>query len=306
MKMNRLVALWIVLGWFLLTSIPVYAENGLVRVSEHVYSYLDIQNASPANSYGANAGIIIGEDGIAVVDTLISAKEAKRFLGDIRMITDKPIKYVINTHYHLDHSFGNSVFADLGASIIAHANCDEAMREKGETALANAEKYGLTQEDLAGTKIAYPDITFTDRYQLNLGSMEVELIYNGPSHSKGSIIAYVPQEKTVFTGDILFTDFHPYMGDDDIVGWLKNLNFLAALDADNFIPGHGRLSTKKDVADMKSYITIFDTLATEAAAVYRDIDVIEKELKKSLPVKAQGEWMIRSNIQTKYLRNGGN
>src|SRR5512140_3087910 len=94
--------------WFyLICSICVllgqqaYAEGGLTRIADNVYSYVDVKGATPQNSFGANAGIVIGKNGILVVDTLISSKEAKRFLQDIRKVSDKPIKYVINTHYHL-------------------------------------------------------------------------------------------------------------------------------------------------------------------------------------------------------------
>jgi len=90
------------------------AAEGLTKIAEDVYSYVGVQNGSPANSYAANAGIVIGKDAVLVVDTLISAREAERFLADIRKITDKPIRYVVNTCTHLDHAFGNCVFAKLG------------------------------------------------------------------------------------------------------------------------------------------------------------------------------------------------
>ena len=91
-------------------------KGGLEKIADNVYSYVDIKNGTPQKSFGANAGIIIGEDGIVVIDTLVSSKEAMRFIKDIRAVSDKPIKYVINTHYHLDHTFGNSEFVKLGAT----------------------------------------------------------------------------------------------------------------------------------------------------------------------------------------------
>lgn len=100
----------------------VFAAEKLTKTADNVYSYVDTKNSSPQNSYGANAGIIIGRDGIVVVDTLISSKEAKRFIRDIRAISKKPIRYVVNTHYHLDHTFGNADFKRLGAVIISHIN----------------------------------------------------------------------------------------------------------------------------------------------------------------------------------------
>lgn len=302
MKMKRSLGGWIALCCLLLMARAAQAGNGLTRITDHVYAYVDVKEAGPGNSFGANAGIIVGPDSIVVIDTLISAKEAQRFLRDIREISDKPISYVINTHYHLDHSFGNAVFAGQNAAIIAHAGCRDEMEHKGAGVLANAEKYGLTPEDMAGTVIAYPDLTFTDRLQLYLGGLAVELIHVAPSHSKGSILVFLPAEKVVFAGDDLFTDFHPYMGDGDLPGWQQTLDFLAALDADYIIPGHGPLSGKKDVADMKEYITTFDRMAKVLSAGKTDPAGIAAEMKKILPVRSQGDWLIQANIETKYLK----
>ena len=168
------------------------SAQGLTKVTDGVYSYADIKNSSPANSFGANAGIIIGKDGIIVVDTLISAKEAKRFIRDIKAISKKPVKYVVNTHYHLDHTFGNSEFAKLGALIISHTNDGNNLKIHGETALKNASNYGLTEKDIKGTKIAYPVLTFNERMEIDLGDRKIELIYFRQSHTDGSINEGLP------------------------------------------------------------------------------------------------------------------
>ncbi len=299
--MRRLANGLIVVCCLLLLANTAQA-GGLVRITERVYAYVDAQDTSPANSFGANAGIIIGENGIAVVDTLVSAKEAQRFLRDIAAISGKPVKYVINTHHHLDHAFGNAEFARLGATIIAHAADGSNMRQQAANVLANAGQYGLTPEDLAGTEIACPDLTFSDRLQLDLGGVEVELIYPAPSHSAGSILVHLPGEKVVFAGDVLFTDVHPYMGEGDISGWQRTLDLLAGLEAEVIIPGHGPLSNQKDVAEMKEYIAIFDRKAKELAAKGADDpEAAVAEMKKNLPERTRGEWLIGANLKIKYL-----
>ena len=277
------------------------AQQGLTKLADNVYSYADVKNGSPANSFAANAGIVVGRDGILVIDTLISAREAKRFIADIRKISDKPIKYVVDTHYHLDHSFGNSEFVRLGATIISQANDRDNLEKKGEAALKHAKDYGLSDADLAGTVITLPTLTFTDRMTIDLGGETVELIFVAPSHTEGSALVYLPRHKILFTGDILFTDFHPFMGDGDIGGWVKNLDFILGLDVTTIIPGHGPLSSKKDIAEMKEYIQLFDRKARELAAKTQDADKIAAELKKVLPAKSQGEWMIAYNLKVKYL-----
>ena len=299
--MKRFVVLYVAVLISLFAP-GAFALEGLTKIADNVYSYVDVKNGSPANSFAANAGIIVGRDGIVVIDTFISAKEAQRFIKDIRKVSDKPIRYVIDTHYHLDHAFGNAEFAKLGAVVISHVNDGKNLEKNGEPTLKNAKNFGLTDEDMAGTVIALPSLTFTDRMTIELGGERIELIYVAPSHTSGSILVHVPDKKVLFAGDILFTDFHPFMAEGDIAGWLRNLDYMATLDVERIVPGHGPLSGKKDIAEMKNYLVTFDTKARELAAKSGDATAIAAELKKSLPARAQGEWMIPYNLKTKYLK----
>jgi glyoxylase-like metal-dependent hydrolase (beta-lactamase superfamily II) len=280
-----------------------YAEGGLVKIADGVYSYVDAKGGLPANSFGANAGIIVGRDSIAVVDTLISAKLARRFVSDIRAVSDKPIRYVINTHSHLDHTFGNSELAKTGAILISSENCRINMKKNSEAVLKNTAAYGLTAQDMEGTAIAYPTVMFADRMSLDLGDMRVELISVAESHTDDSLIVYVPGVKTLFAGDILFTGYHPYLADGDIPAWGKSLDAIKAMDVEKIIPGHGPVSTKKDLDDMKSYLTLFDAKARELAAKTNNADVILDGLKKALPARPEGAMLIMGNIKGKYLRH---
>lgn len=280
----------------------VFAAEKLTKIADNVYSYVDTKNSSPQNSYGANAGIIIGKDGIVVVDTLISSKEAKRFIKDIRAISKKPIRYVVNTHYHLDHTFGNADFKRLGASIISHINDSKNLKAHGETALKNAKNYGLSEKDMKGTRIAYPALAFTDRMEIDLGDQKVELIYIRPSHTEGSVLVYLPEKKILFAGDILFTNYHPFLGEGNIEEWVKVLDYIMTMDVEKIIPGHGPLSNKKDIEDMKNYLIAFDKKAKELAAQSNDAEYIASEIKKSLPQRPEGAGLILWNIQMKYLK----
>lgn len=296
--MKKIVLLLPVLLLFM--AAPAMAD--LTRIADNVYSYVSAKDASPANSFAANAGIVIGQDGILVVDTLISAKEAQRFLADIRKISDKPIKYVVNTHTHLDHAFGNGVFVKQGAVVISHEADRRLLEKVGQTTLKNIANYGLKPADMAGTEIVYPSLTFSERMTIDLGGETVELIRVAPSHTEGSVIVYLPARKLLFSGDILFTDFHPFMADGDIPGWTRTLDALIAMDVERIVPGHGPLSTKKDLAEMKEYLILFDATAREQAAGSRDADAIAAELKKVLPKRSLAEWMIPYNLKARYLR----
>jgi cyclase len=274
-----------VLGLAVVVSVlcqqAVHADQGLQRISDCVYSYAGVQGAAASNSFGANAGIIIGQDYLVAVDSLMSAREAQRFMKDIRKISKKPVKF-----------------------IISQENDQKNMQKAGAGMLQYAKQSGLTDQDLKGTRLAYPTLTFKERLTLDLGNKKIEIHYPGPSHTTGSVLVYVPQEKVLFTGDILFTDFHPFLGEANIEGWEKVLDAIMAMDVEKIIPGHGPISSKKDVAEMKSYLSVFDQKAKELTAQSQDLNFIAAEMKKSLPPRAQLDSLIARNIQMKYLAPG--
>ncbi|MBJ6723403.1 MBL fold metallo-hydrolase [Geomesophilobacter sediminis] len=277
-----------------------YAE--LTKLADDVYAYVGSKDASPKHSFAANAGIVIGRDGVLVVDTLISAKEGERFLADIRKVTAKPIKYVVNTHTHLDHALGNCVFAKVGATIISHESDRAALATQGERILQHAGNYGLSAEDMAGTKVVVPSLAFSDQMLIDLGGEEVRLVRTAPSHTAGSLVVYLPKEKLLFSGDILFTDFHPFLADGDFPGWNRTLDNLLAMDIEKIVPGHGPLSTKKDLREMKAYLAQFDATASRLAAKGETADSITAVLLKELPKRSMGEWMVKYNVTARYAK----
>lgn len=285
--------------FILLLTQSAFAE--LTKITDNIYSYVGVKDASPANSFAANAGIVIGKDSVLVVDTLISAKEGERFLADIRKVTTKPIKYVVNTHTHLDHALGNCVFGKLGATVISHDADRDSLLKNGAEILKNAGNYGLKPEDMAGTEILAPTFSFSEKLSIDLGGVDVQLLRTSPSHTAGSLVVYLPKEKLLFSGDILFTDFHPFLADGDFSGWKATLDNLLAMDVEKIVPGHGSLSTKKDLQEMKAYLTLFDTKARELAAAGADADAITAELKKALPQRSMAEWMIGYNVKVRYV-----
>jgi glyoxylase-like metal-dependent hydrolase (beta-lactamase superfamily II) len=278
------------------------AAEKLTRIADNVYAYVGTKDGSKDNSFGANAGVIIGRDGIVVVDTLLSAKEAQRFIRDIRAISDKPILYAVNTHYHLDHAFGNSEFTKLGAVIIAQENDKKAMEKSAAKTLANIGEYGITAEDMKGTTPSYPTLAYGDRMTIDLGDQRIELISARPSHTDGDTLVYLPDKKILFTGDILFTDYHPFLGEGNIKEWVKELDDTKSMDVEKIIPGHGPLSGKKDLDDMKAYLLLFDKKAKEFASRSDDVQKIAAELRKVLPQRSESSRLIEPNIRMKYLK----
>jgi len=165
----------------------------LKKITESVYSYTGVPTGTPGNIFSVNSGIVIGNDAVLVVDTLTSAKEAEGFAADIQKITNKPVRYVVNTHYHLDHVLGNSFFADMGVRIISHVKCRDAVISGEDKMLENPAAFGLPADFWEGTRAVAPDTAFERGMILDLGGITVKLIYTGfASHSADSIIVHIP------------------------------------------------------------------------------------------------------------------
>ncbi|WP_020589025.1 MBL fold metallo-hydrolase [Desulfobacter curvatus] len=308
MKMKTTVLIINVLAVLLVQSVMAQTPKAeLKQITESVYAYTGVPAGTPGNIFFVNTGIVIGNDAVLVVDTLTSAKEAEGFWADIRKITDKPVRYVVNTHYHLDHVLGNSFFADMGARIIGHVKCREAVISTGDKTLGNPEAFGLPADFWEGTRAVAPDTAFERGMILDLGGVAVKLIYTGfASHSQGSIIVHIPSQDVLFAGDILFTDFHPYLGEGDLPGWEKNLDFIHAMNVSHIIPGHGPLSSNKDIEDLKAYLPFFDKKAKELSAGEKDVEKLTAAMLEVLPKRAGGDFIVTMNLKTRYLTDNGN
>jgi glyoxylase-like metal-dependent hydrolase (beta-lactamase superfamily II) len=294
-----------VLYFFIALNSYAQETPNLTKLTEHVYAYIGITQASPlGNSYGANCGVVIGSESVMVIDTLISAKHAKKLIMDIKKITDKPIKYVVNTHYHLDHTWGNSEFAKLGSVIIAQENMP-LTKEQIEQIMAHPEPYGLTVQDLTGTTAKLPDILFDTSLEVDLGGVIVNLHYPGPSHSIDSITAHVNGDNVFFTGDIIFNGYHPFLGEGDIQGWINVLSQLEKLKAKVIVPGHGPAVALSDIIEMAIYLREFDLLARKLSKnkTQADAPSIAEKLILALPDQKRTELssLIEMNLRMRYL-----
>lgn len=299
------------LNIFLLTTVLVLAKittanaQELTQFSENVYAYAGITDASPAqNSFGANCGVVIGENAVLVIDTLVSSQKANTLIEQIKSITDKPIKYVVNTHHHLDHTGGNSAFANLGAVIIAHSNT-QTQKAYTEYSIGHPDDYGLTKTDMEGTEAQTPTIFFTDGLVIDLGGVHVRLNFPGHSHTNTSITAFIKEDNVLFIGDIIFNKYHPYLVDADINSWMDVLAELDNSRAKIIIPGHGPQVSNDDILEFAVYLDIFDSTAKKLCSgkTQNDAPAIAEELLKSLPDQGRNELtnMVEVNLRAKYL-----
>jgi cyclase len=211
-------------------------------------AYAAIDNAK--HQAGSNSGLVIGENGVLVVDTFVQEGAAKQLLAEIRKLTPLPVKYVVNTHYHLDHVAGNKVFQDAGATVIAHRNVP------GWIHTENLKFFGdkIKPEQKAMIEgIGSPDITYDHSIDLVLGQTKVRVRYF-PGHTGGDSVVLVPGAGVVFCGDLFWNTTLPNLIDASTEPWMHTLEELATVQAQTYVPGHGDVGTVKDVAAFRGYL----------------------------------------------------
>jgi cyclase len=208
--------------------------------------------AVPKSNAGSNSGFIIGDDGVLVVDTFVTADAAKALLAEIQKLTKLPIKFVVNTHYHLDHVAGNGVFAQAGATVIGHTNL------RGWINTENLKFFGPTpkpEQKAMVEGLVRPSITYDSEIELFLGSRRVVVRYF-PGHTGGDSVVFVPDANVVFCGDLFWRKTLPNMIDGTTDKWAETDAKLAAeAPGAKFVPGHGDLGNADDVKDFGGYIT---------------------------------------------------
>lgn len=220
---------------------------------------------------GSNTAIIINDNDVVIVDSNISPASAAALAIELKSITDKPIRYVINTHFHFDHAHGNQIYPD-DVEIIGHEFTYEM--------LVNGESVGRTYSDFSdwvadapggtdgqnGLVPTPPTTTMSDKMTLYRGDREIQLLYFGRGHTGGDVVTYLPAEKILFTGD-LFLEGMPYMGDGFLNDWVQTLENIKALDFDIVVPGHGRpFSDPERIDHLKRLLTDLWERTTKACS----------------------------------------
>lgn len=234
----------------LLITIPPFAQTKPVRkLAPDVYYYFgDELQHKPANCVW-----IVLRDYVLVIDANYPWG-AKEIMQEIRKTTTKPVKFVFNTHYHHDHSFGNCVFVDSGATIVSTTAAANEMKTLGKREWD--ENY--SGQSLQGYHREFPSLTFDKRLVFDDGQHRVELIKMGPAHTSGDGVAFLPKEKILITGD-LFVNGNPWgnnVADPDVNydRWLTVLDTMASWDIQTVVPGHGELATTETLKQQRAYL----------------------------------------------------
>ncbi len=282
--------------------------KGLHDIGNHCFAYLQ-----PDGSFGwSNAGLVRGAGASLLVDTLFDLPLTRTMLDAMKDVTSRaPLSTLVNTHANGDHCWGNELIE--GAEIVASKTCREEMltelRPEMLAGLMKAEGLGRGADylrermrpfDFEGITVTPPTRVFEGRLELDVAGTTVDLIEVGPAHTGGDVIVHVPAARTVFTGDILFVDGTPIMWRGPVGNWIRACDLILELDPEVIVPGHGPLTDRRGVEQMKDYLT---TIADEARKLFDEGVPAEEAARRmaggrfaSLPDRER----IAVNVDTLY------
>jgi len=223
--------------------------TGLIEVAHGVFAYVQ----EGGGLCVSNAGLIVGAESCIVIDSLFAPSMTRAFRDEIRRVTDKPVRTLINTHHHVDHTLGNALFAD--ARIISHAN---ARREQQRAGMGVLEILRPRIPELVaetdGVELRLPDVTFEGELTLHHEDRAIRLVHLGPAHTIGDALVVLPDERLLFAGDIAFLYVTPLALEGHIGGWLEVCDKVHALEVDTIAPGHGPVAGKAELREMRDYL----------------------------------------------------
>lgn len=285
-------------------------DKGLFELGDSCYAYLQ-----PDGSWGwSNAGLVMGDGVSLLVDTLFDLKLTAEMLAAMQPVTRMaPIGTLVNTHANGDHCYGNELVE--GAEIIASAATAHEMTEvppamlaalnhaEGEVGALFRHFFGAFEFD--GITVTMPTRTFEGRLDVDVAGRTVELIEVGPAHTRGDTIAYVPDARTVYTGDILFIGGTPIVWAGPLGNWVAACDLMLGMDIDTVVPGHGPLTDKAGIAAVRDYLSFVDTEATARHAAGIDAWEAARQIAAEIGAKEQFRgWSefgrISVNVDTAY------
>jgi glyoxylase-like metal-dependent hydrolase (beta-lactamase superfamily II) len=240
--------------------------TGLVRLDEKVYALI-AYGPSSTEGLGANSGFIVGDESVLVIDSRFSYSHARQLLSAVRSVTDLPVKYLVNTHYHPDHVWGNAIFRAEGAMILARPETSIEMERftpiyKDYYRERKPDVFEMVKE----VELALPDSFVIDELHIDLGGIDVVVAFSGPAHTAGDLTVSVPSKKVVFTGGLVSNGYHPNMGDQgaDFANWLVTLDKLEESNPKIVVPCQGPAGGVEMIGFQRDYLVDLAGLTVDA------------------------------------------
>ena len=244
-----------------------------------------------------NTGIVVGDDAVMVIDTQATPAMAQDVIRRIREVTDKPIRYVVLTHYHAVRVLGASAYQP--EHVIASHDTLDLIRERGEQ--DKASEIGrfprlFNNVESVPPGLTWPTLTFSGKMTLWLGKLEVQLLQLGRGHTKGDTVVWLPQDKVLFSGDLVEFDATPYAGDAYFSDWPQTLDNVAALRPEKLVPGRGAaLQTPEQVRagleGTRAFVSELYASVKAGVGAGRELNAVYRETIDALRPK-YGKWVI--------------
>jgi glyoxylase-like metal-dependent hydrolase (beta-lactamase superfamily II) len=259
------------------------------QLSEHAWAYT--AEGDP------NTGIVIGDDAVLVADTQATPAMAADVIRRIREVTDKPIKYVVLTHYHAVRVLGATAYQPQ--EVLASQDTYDLIVERGEADKASEiGRFPRLFRDVESVPagMTWPTMTFTGKMTLRLGKLEVQLLQLGRGHTKGDTVVWLPQERTLLSGDLVEFDATPYAGDAYFQDWPQTLASIAALNPLALVPGRGPAlkgadRVKNGLDATRAFVSDLYASVKAGAAAGKDLKSVYRETYEKLK-PAYGDWVI--------------
>jgi len=259
-----------------------------IQVAPHTYfvqGYPEMGSSANQN-FISNAGFVVTPAGVVVVDALGSPSLAQKLIAEIKVITSQKIVAVVVSHYHADHVYGLQEFKKIGATIYAQGEGRNYLSSETAKQRLIASRVDFAPWVNENTKLIPADVWIDQKLKLTIGGVDFLISRVGPAHAPEDLMVYVPSEKVLFAGDLVFRGRIPFVGNADSRGWLVALDEIEKLNPNIVIPGHGNYSIKpaEDIAFTRDYLRYLRESMSKAAInldpfddAYRQADWSEYE-----------------------------
>jgi glyoxylase-like metal-dependent hydrolase (beta-lactamase superfamily II) len=232
---------------------------------------------------GCNQGFVVFRDYVLVIDANFPG-QVEGVIASIRERTDKPIRFVFDTHYHGDHADGNQQFVKIGATIVAHERSQPLFQTKGADGFEGAKKNRATEYGALSYEV--PSIYFSHKLVFDDGAQRVELLFLGHAHTAGDAVAWLPKHGILFTGDACVNGAFNYTGDSDTASWIAALGAMEDLGVKKLCPGHGEMGGADVIASQKRWFLELREAVLAGIARGDDLDT----LKGKIDIPFYREW----------------
>lgn len=247
-------------------------------------------------SLDLNVGLVLGSEAALVVDTRASHVEAQELIEAVRRVTQMPIRWVVDTHWHWDHTFGNAMFDE--ATIIGHTECRRVLAERGEAARAEllASAGEARRSEVEEIEIRLPDQTFERDHEIDIGGRSVSLSHHGRGHTEGDLVVTLSDAPVLFAGDLLEESAPPWFGDGYPIAWPATVEAVAELPAEAVVPGHGDVMATADVVTQLEELRCIAGLARSAHAAGIPADEVNLA-GAPYPASTMREALVRAYLE---------